>query len=117
MQLHIYMMHLTGGAMLWLHVQVWERPAIAVSHLPTGEKWAKGYDLQLRFYDTQQYPEVRTHAGHSLLHATAHTPADYNCMCAYVCASPYLVRPSWFATNSTVDQQHQHLLHLGVKRF
>lgn len=39
-------------------VQVWERPAIAVSHMPTGEKWAKGYDLQLRFYDIQQYPEV-----------------------------------------------------------
>jgi hypothetical protein len=27
--------------------------------MPTGEKWAKGYDLQLRFYDMQQYPEVR----------------------------------------------------------
>ena len=40
-------------------MQVWERPAIAVSHMPTGEKWAKGYDLQLRFYDIQQYPEVR----------------------------------------------------------
>lgn len=43
-------------------MQVWERPAIAVGHLPTGEKWAKGYDLQLRFYDIQQYPEVCTHA-------------------------------------------------------
>lgn len=41
------------------HLQVWERPAIGVTHMPTGEKWAKGYDLQLRFYDMQQYPEVR----------------------------------------------------------
>jgi hypothetical protein len=39
-------------------VQVWERPAIAVTHLPTGEKWAKGYDLQLRFYSVDQYPQV-----------------------------------------------------------
>jgi hypothetical protein len=40
-------------------MQVWERPAIGVTHMPTGEKWAKGYDLQLRFYEMQQYPEVR----------------------------------------------------------
>lgn len=42
----------------WPAVQVWERPAIAVTHLPTGEKWAKGYDLQLRFYSVDQYPQV-----------------------------------------------------------
>lgn len=40
-------------------IKVWERPAIGVTHMPTGEKWAKGYDLQLRFYEMQQYPEVR----------------------------------------------------------
>jgi hypothetical protein len=37
---------------------MWERPAIAVSHMATGEKWAKGYDLQLRFWDMPQYPQV-----------------------------------------------------------
>lgn len=39
-------------------IKIWERPAIAVTHLATGERWAKGFDLSLRFHELRQYPKV-----------------------------------------------------------
>ena len=75
-------------------LQVWERPAIAVSHLPTGEKWAKGYDLQLRFYDIQQYPEVRTNPSAQPVACNCTHPSGT--VCVHLC----VLVPSWCGTNS-----------------
>jgi hypothetical protein len=39
-------------------LQLWECPAVRAAQLPFGGRWGKGYDLQLRFYRMDQYPEV-----------------------------------------------------------
>eukprot|EP00882_Tetradesmus_deserticola_P010548 GHRQ01011142.1.p1 GENE.GHRQ01011142.1~~GHRQ01011142.1.p1 ORF type:complete len:512 (+),score=314.67 GHRQ01011142.1:154-1536(+) len=38
-------------------IKLWERPAVRAAVLPFGGRWGKGYDLQLRFYSMDQYPE------------------------------------------------------------
>ncbi|KAF8073189.1 rpa1 [Scenedesmus sp. PABB004] len=38
-------------------IKLWERPVVPAPHLPGGGRWGKGYDLQLRFYDMEQYPK------------------------------------------------------------
>ncbi|KAF6245033.1 hypothetical protein COO60DRAFT_1650460 [Scenedesmus sp. NREL 46B-D3] len=36
---------------------LWERPAVRAAQQPFDGPWGKGYDLQLRFYRMEQYPE------------------------------------------------------------
>jgi hypothetical protein len=53
-----YLLYYMSATATLFVMQLWERPAVRAAQLPFGGRWGKGYDMLLRFYSMEQYPEV-----------------------------------------------------------